>query len=243
MLPGSSGSRFRATTRRRRPASGAPTPRASRRLNPREPPPPKSSRACVPKEKRNSWSWTRSLPGYARVNAALQQQDFAEAQKGLDSLRAYLDDPSVASLPTVQKRRAVEMFLIDSLGDLVRSRRSPASTGAAVVSEADAQLRNVSDLVAKGDALSKRPVDLGGARDSYLQAIRVVPSVNRGYLALDEMRAAEDQQGPQAAIAGLQESEPLLPGRQLPQLPLPVPASRGPASQGSGAGQPSSRTT
>ncbi len=145
------------------------------------------------------------LAGYARVNAALQQQDFAEAQKGLDSLRAYLDDPSVASLPTVQKRRAVEMFLIDSLGDLVRSRRSPASTGAAVVSEADAQLRNVSDLVAKGDALSKAG-DLGGARDSYLQAIRVVPSVNRGYLALDEMRAAEDQQGPQAAIAGLQKA-------------------------------------
>ena len=129
------------------------------------------------------------LAGYTRVNSALQQQDLAAAQKGLDSLRAYLDDPSVVTLPTIQKRRGVELFLIDSLQDLVRARASSAtSSQQASVAEASAQLRAVSDLVTRGDALVKAG-DLSGARDAYLKAIQVIPSVGRGYTALDEMRS------------------------------------------------------
>lgn len=129
------------------------------------------------------------LAGYARVNTALQQQDLAEARNGLDALRAYLDDPSVASLPTIQKRRPVELFLIDSLADLVRTRKSAPSADTASLEEAGAQLRSVADLVARGDALSKAG-NPSGAREAYLQAMGVIPSVNRGYLALDELRPA-----------------------------------------------------
>jgi hypothetical protein len=143
------------------------------------------------------------LAGYTRVNAALQKQDLTEAQKSLDSLRAYLDDPTVADLPTIQKRRAVELFLIDSLGDLVRSRRSAATAATAVTAEANAQLRSVSDLVERGDALSKAG-NLTAAREAYLQALRVIAPVNRGYLALEELRAAEDLRASQAAVTGLQ---------------------------------------
>jgi hypothetical protein len=39
-----------------------------------------------------------------------------------------------------------------------------------------------------------------------LQALRVIPSVNRGYLAVDELRASEDLQRTQAADAGLQKA-------------------------------------
>ena len=145
------------------------------------------------------------LAGYTRVNTALQQQDLAEAQRGLDALRAYLDDPSVATLPTIQKRRVVEIFLIDSLADLVRTRRSAPSADTASLAEAGAQLRSVSNFVARGDALSKAG-NPSGARDAYLQAIRVIPSVNHGYLALEEMRFAGDQQGAQEAMAGLRKA-------------------------------------
>jgi hypothetical protein len=145
------------------------------------------------------------LAGYSRVNAALQGHDLAAAQKGLDSLRAYLNDPFVETLPTIQKRRGVEIFLIDSLDDLVRSRRSPASSQTGVSSEATAKLRSISDLVAQGDALSKAG-KLPEARDAYLQALRVIPPVNRGYLALDELRSSKNLQRTQAADAGLQKA-------------------------------------
>ncbi|MGO9412523.1 MAG: hypothetical protein ACLQCB_17450 [Spirochaetia bacterium] len=145
------------------------------------------------------------LAGYSRVNAALQGQDLAAAQKGLDSLRAYLNDPSVATLPTIQKRRGVEIFLIDSLDDLVRSRRSSASPQAGASSEAAAQVRSIGDLVARGDALSKTG-NLAEAHNAYLQALRVIPSVDQGYLALEELRSSEDQQKRHAADAGLQKA-------------------------------------
>jgi hypothetical protein len=145
------------------------------------------------------------LAGYARVNSALQRQDLVEARKDLDSLRAYLNDPSIADLPTVQKRRDVEMFLIDSLDDLVRSRGAPASSPVQTGSEAAAQLRSISDLVAQGDAFSKAG-NLSDARNAYLQALRIVPSVDRAHGALDEMRSSEDLRRKQAADAGLQKA-------------------------------------
>ncbi len=64
------------------------------------------------------------LAGYSRVEAALQRKDYAEAQNGLDSLRAMVQDPSVMLLPSIQKRSPVELFLINSLSDLVASRRT-----------------------------------------------------------------------------------------------------------------------
>jgi hypothetical protein len=142
------------------------------------------------------------LGGYSRVNAALQRKDYAEAQNGLDSLRKFLQDPSIASLPTILKRSSVEMFLIDSLSDLIASRKNAASADAAFAAEAAAQLRSVSDLVARGDGLSKAG-DPAGARDSYLQAMRVIAPVNRGYQGLEDIRAADERRGSQDAIAGL----------------------------------------
>ena len=61
------------------------------------------------------------LTGYDRVNQSLQQNNYEQALAGLAAQRAFFDDRSVASLPAVQKRRTIEFFLIDSLGELIRS--------------------------------------------------------------------------------------------------------------------------
>ena len=146
------------------------------------------------------------LAGYSRVSDALQKQDYIEAQKGLDSLRAYLTDPSMAALPTIQKRSSVELFLIDSLSALIRARRYAASADAASLAEAGAQMRSVSELVARGDELSKAG-NLAAARDAYLQAMRVVPAVNKGYLKLDDMRTGGDQEAAvRSALDGIQQA-------------------------------------
>ena len=139
------------------------------------------------------------------MSAALQKQDYVEAQKGLDSLRAYLTDSSMAALPIIQKRSSVELFLIDSLSDLIRTRRYAASADAASLAEAGAQMRSVSELVARGDELSKAG-NLAAARDAYLQAMRVIPAVNKGYLKLDDMRTGGDQEAVQSALDGIQQA-------------------------------------
>ncbi len=145
------------------------------------------------------------LAGYSAVNAALQSKDYAQAQVGLESLRKLLQDPSIAALPTIQKRGSVELFLIDSLSDLIASRKYAASADAASVAEAASQLRSVSDLVARGDGLSKAG-DLAGAREAYLQAMRVIPPVGQGYLKLEDLRATGDRQGSQETMVGLDQA-------------------------------------
>ena len=163
------------------------------------------------------------LAGYSRVEASLESKNYAEAQRGLDSLRALVEDPSLASLPSIQKRSPVELFLINSLSDLVASRRSaaataalpaasagaaappPASADAAAASDAAAQLASISRLVAQGDGRMKAG-DFAGARDAYLKAMGISPAVNQGYLGLEDVSAQLDRPGSPEAMNGLQQA-------------------------------------
>jgi chemotaxis protein histidine kinase CheA len=139
------------------------------------------------------------LSGYERVNRSIAAVNYPQALKDLDSLRAYFNQTAVAALPAVQRRRDVEMFLIGSLDELIRNRQSQASVDTAALLEASAQLKAVSDLVARGDALSQAG-DMAGAKDAYLSALGRIPSVSRGYGKVEEMRkAAEDLQNRQVA--------------------------------------------
>lgn len=130
--------------------------------------------------------------GYDRVNRALQSSDYAGALSSLDAVRAYYNSPEVAALPTIQKRRPVELFLVASLDELIRGRRAAASASADAASlvQGSADLRAVSDLVAQGDSLSQAG-NLEGARAAYLEAMRKIPYVGHGYARLEELRPPE----------------------------------------------------
>ncbi len=47
---------------------------------------------------------------YSRVKGDIQEEDFDQALEDLDSIREYLDDPSVATLPNILQRREIELF-------------------------------------------------------------------------------------------------------------------------------------
>jgi hypothetical protein len=138
------------------------------------------------------------LSGYDRVNRALQAGNYPEALAGLQSLRGFFDERGVAGLPAVQRRRGIELFLIGSLEELIRSRQSRAETDTAALLEASTLLASVADRVERGDALL-RAGDVNSARDAYLQALSRIPAVERGYTRLEEMRLAKETQARAAA--------------------------------------------
>ena len=140
--------------------------------------------------------------GYDRVNRSLAAANYPQALQDLDSLRSYIGQSSVAALAAVQRRRDVDMFLIGSLEELVTDRQSAASPETAAMLEASAQLKAVSDLVDRGDALS-RTGDLAGAKDAYLTALGKIPSVNRGYAQLEAMRKAGDDKQTKQVVDSL----------------------------------------
>ena len=144
------------------------------------------------------------VSGYDRVNVALQSSAYEQALQGLASLRKFLDDDSVASLPTIQRRRGVELFLISSLEQLVKERQTTASTDTAALLEASTLLRSVSDLVSRGDSLYQAG-DMAGARQAYESAIGRIPSLSAGYGKLRSIQEAEDGRNAEAVAAGLRQ--------------------------------------
>jgi hypothetical protein len=138
------------------------------------------------------------LAGYERVNRALQGGNYEEALAGLQSLRGFFDERGVADLPAVQKRRGIELFLIASLEDLIRSRQSRVQSDTAALLEASALLASVTDRVERGDALFHSG-DLAAAREAYLEALSRIPAVERGYTRLEEMRQTREAQAKAAA--------------------------------------------
>jgi len=78
---------------------------------------------------------------------------YGRALEGLASLRNLLDDPSAASLPAIQRRRGVELFLIGSLEELVKDRqaRTEKSRDTRSIEEAASRLRQASVFYQAGN--------------------------------------------------------------------------------------------
>ena len=68
---------------------------------------------------------------YAAAGAAMKGSRFDDALASLGSLASYLDQAGVASLPAVQRRKSVDLFLIDSLEKLIVSQKAGAQPAAA----------------------------------------------------------------------------------------------------------------
>lgn len=128
------------------------------------------------------------LSFYRRAREEIQASRLDGARAVLAEMRRYLDDPSVAALPGISDRRAVELFLIGSLEELV-SQRSAKTDGAATVQTLVASanlIAAVAGLVQQGDALFQQQ-DYARARDLYLAAMARIPAVQTGAARLTEI--------------------------------------------------------
>jgi hypothetical protein len=100
----------------------------------------------------------------------------------LTRFRSYLDDPSVAVLPAISRRRPVELFLIGSLEEIARARTTAASADSTATQSlvASASLVTaVAGLVQEGDAAFVDK-DYARARAVYLSALAKIPAVQTG---------------------------------------------------------------
>ncbi len=143
------------------------------------------------------------LSWYQKVRGQIQASRPDAARAVLADFRRFLDDPSFAALPAVAQRRPVDLFLVDSLDELVRGQAAQGSAAAntqALVDSANL-IGEVAGLVQKGDALFK---DKGyaGARDLYLSALARIPAVQAGYEKLGAIeKLYSDRQ--KTEVAGL----------------------------------------
>ena len=156
------------------------------------------------------------LSGYDRVNQALQAGNYPAALGGLQSLRDFFNEPGFSSLPAIQSRRSVEMSLIGSLEELVRTRQSRLESDTAALLEASALLASVAERVDRGDALL-RSGDLPAARQAYREALSRIPAVEHGYARLRKMSQAEEEARLQKMLLQAEQAAAEAKVRQAPR--------------------------
>ncbi len=133
----------------------------------------------------------RIVAFYAGIESDLTAADFDGALEGTAALREYLSEGSVAALPTVQRRRRVELFLVESLEARIADERSAVSPDVAALAESTSVIAQVTKLVAAADS-AYGAAEFGNARTLYLAALSEIPAVRMGYDRLVEL---EEQVG------------------------------------------------
>ena len=128
------------------------------------------------------------LSYYQKARDQIQAAQPGAARKVLADFRTYLDDPDLATLPGIARRRPVELFLIDSLDQLIKAQAAQAGDAQnvqALVASANL-ISAVSALVQQGDALFQVQ-GYDKARDLYLSALAQIPATQAGYTKLGEI--------------------------------------------------------
>ena len=140
---------------------------------------------------------------YSQVREALADGSHEEATRHLASLREYLNTGPVSSMPELQRRRGVELFLVGTLEDRVARARSAETADSRSLVESAGMISRIGSLIVEAE----RQYELGNlasARELYAGALRGIPAVETGYTritAIDAAFAAEADERVRALIA------------------------------------------
>jgi hypothetical protein len=135
------------------------------------------------------------LGAYEGVNESIASGEYALALEQLESIRAYLDQEPARSLAGIQRRRAVEMFIISSLQDLIRSRAAEETRDPQSLIEAGGRIDALNLEVTTANQLLERG-DTEAARQQYLAALDEIPAARTAYdrLSIVEARRRAQEQ-------------------------------------------------
>ena len=135
------------------------------------------------------------LGAYEGVNETIAGGDYAPALEQLESIRSYLDQEPARSLAGIQRRRAVELFIVSSLEDLIRSRSAEESRNPQSLIEAGSRIEALNQGVGRANQLLEQG-EGEAARQQYLSALGEIPAARTAYdqLSIVEARRLAQQQ-------------------------------------------------
>jgi len=117
---------------------------------------------------------------YSQVKKDLQEGDYDGALEGLEAIKEYLDDPSVATLPNILQRREIELFVVDSISSLVEGQMQKTEVDAtSLIASADL-LNAMKNRVVEGDTLFRQG-DIAGAEAKYREALDLIPEIKKAH--------------------------------------------------------------
>lgn len=130
---------------------------------------------------------------YTQIRTSLAAGEFTGARGAIESMRSYLQTGPIANIPELQRRRQVELFLVDTLQDQLDRAESAQSADATSLVESATLLAEVGELVSQAQG-SFESGNLTQARELYIGAISQIPAVELGYSRIVEIEASLAEQ-------------------------------------------------
>ncbi len=143
----------------------------------------------------------RILGLYGSIRSALRERRFTDALASVSSLNAYLNDPSVISVPAIQARREADLFVGDALGSLAQGEIEKASVDSSKLVRQAELMAAAREASAAGDRALKAG-DLSTAAAKYQESLATVPEI----LAAHEYFLTKAKQDDEARKAKLDSS-------------------------------------
>jgi hypothetical protein len=154
---------------------------------------------------------------YSVVKDDITAKDFAKAITGLQAIRDYVNSAEVAVLPSMQQRRDVDLFMVDSLTSYVQAQLSPASADTSSLIAAAGQISDVRTAVAQADEQA-RAGNIAEAEKLYQKALSVIPEIARSYDYFTAKARDAEAARQQVVQAGLARAEAAFSAGNYPEM-------------------------
>lgn len=138
---------------------------------------------------------------YAGARASISEGDYQAAGASLDALRDYLESGPIGSIPDLQRRRQVELFLVDTLEQRLTTLAGSDDGDARSLVESAGLVAEVGELISQAEG-SYGSGEVERARELYVAALSRIPAVRIGYDRLEEIEA-EIEASQTERVAGL----------------------------------------
>lgn len=128
-------------------------------------------------QRENEDLYTGQLVGlYTGVRDQIARADYTRALASLQSLREFVNRPDVAVLPALAKRHDVDLFVIDSLSNLVETELEKAKNDTATLLEAANEITELKQNVSDAQEMLKAG-KIAEAEKAFADALEAIPEI------------------------------------------------------------------
>jgi len=117
---------------------------------------------------------------YTGVRDQIAQAQYSQALAGLQALREFVNRPDVLVLPALAKRHDVDLFVIDSLTNLVQTEIDKAKSDTATLVEAANEITELKQNVTQAQAMLKAG-KVAEAEKAFGDALEAIPEIAASY--------------------------------------------------------------
>jgi hypothetical protein len=120
---------------------------------------------------------------YEAVRSDIDQRNWDKAITSLQAVSDFVSTEDIAELPIIKKRRGFDLFVVDSIGSLVKSEMETVKTDTSTLVAATNQISDIRALVQDAEGFL-RVGKTDEAEKTYKKALQVIPEISKSYTYL-----------------------------------------------------------